>query len=362
MKRIKLMIFLSLILALMWPATVYAKESFDDKVVFGGTYTLSEGESLDGSLVVFGGAATLEAGSAAKGDVVLIGGTVDIAGEVNGNVVGIGGVVRLKDQAVVHGDLMTLGATLNREEGARVDGQIISGSDAPFNLNIPGDEGINVVKSPKVEVKTSNPILEMMWFFFRTFMYAALAVLLVIFFSKQTDRVARAAFSQPVITGGAGLLTAILAPLALVAITITIILIPVTLVAIVLLVAAWLMGWVALGLEVGRRITKALNIDLAPAISAGIGTFILAFVLGGFSQAIACIGWLPQTLVGIWGLGAVLMTRFGTQEYEIPSAGSASKAVDADAKLPEISSEIESPDPKTEADSSSSEENLPPDS
>lgn len=361
MKRIKLIIFLSLILALMWPATAYAKESFDDKVVFGGTYTLLEGESLDGSLVIFGGAATLEPGSTAKGDVVLIGGTVDIAGEVSGNVVGIGGVVRLKEQAVIHGDLMTLGATLNREEGARVDGQIISGSDAPFNLDIPGDNGINVVKPPKVEVKTSNPILEMMWFFFRTFMYAALAVLLVIFFSKQTDRVARAAFAQPVITGGAGLLTAVLAPLALIAITITIILIPVTLVAVVLLVAAWLMGWVALGLEVGRRITKALNLNLAPAIAAGIGTFILVFVLGGFSKAIACIGWLPQTLVGIWGLGAVLMTRFGTQEYEVSSTGSSSEVIDADAKLPEVISDDKSPDVEIETDSAP-EENLPPDS
>jgi hypothetical protein len=361
MKHLKSMIFLLLILALMWPATVYAKEGFDDKVVFGGSFTLLEGESLDGSLVIFGGAATLEPGSIANGDVVLIGGTVEIAGDVNGNVVGIGGAVRLREEAVVNGDLMTLGATLDREDGARVNGQVISGTDVPFTFNVPNADGVNVVKTPQVNLKTSNPILDVMWFFFRTFMYAALAVLLVIFFSKQTDRVARAAFSQPVITGGAGLLTAILAPLALIAITITIILIPVTFVAVVLLVAAWLMGWVALGLEVGRRIAKALNIDLAPAIAAGIGTFILVFVLGGFSQAIACIGWLPQTLVGIWGLGAVLMTRFGTQDYEISGSVPSSTVVDVDAKLPEVVGNVESPDLKIENDSSS-EENLPPDS
>jgi hypothetical protein len=114
-------------------------------------------------------------------------------------------------------------------------------------------------------------------------------------------------------------------------------------------------------LEVGRRIAKALNIDLAPAIAAGIGTFILVFVLGGFSQAIACIGWLPQTLVGIWGLGAVLMTRFGTQDYEISGSVPSSTVVDVDAKLPEVVGNVESPDLKIENDSSS-EENLPPDS
>ena len=91
-----------------------------------------------------------------------------------------------------------------------------------------------------------------------------------------------------------------------------IILIPVTFVAVLLLIAAWLLGWVALGFEVGRRIANALKIEMAPAISAGIGTFILLFVLGGFTQLVSCIGWLPQTLVGLWGLGAVLMTRFGS--------------------------------------------------
>ena len=38
-------------------------------------------------------------------------------------------------------------------------------------------------------------------------------------------------------------------------------------------------------------------------------------MLGGISELIPCVGWLPLVLVGLWGLGAVIMTRFGTQEY-----------------------------------------------
>jgi hypothetical protein len=338
MKHIKIYIFTLLLVAMLWPSTAFAKDLFDDKVVFGGTFTLETGETHDGSLVVFGGAVTVEPDSIVNGDVVLIGGTVEIGGNVNGNVVGIGGAVRLSKNAVINGDLFTMGATLRREEGAKVNGQIINGTDIPYSFTIPNnsnENGFTLPEPPQVPALSvdTNPVLSIMWFFFRTFMYAALAVLLVMVLPAHVGRVSRAALNQPVITAGAGLLTAFLAPLALIAITITIILIPVTLVAIILLFGAWLLGWVALGLEVGRRIANAVNMEWAPAISAGVGTFILLFVLGGINKAIPCIGWLPQTLVGLWGLGSVLMTRFGTQDYEtinrstivdVPSSGGAS--------------------------------------
>ena len=322
MKPIKTTILILLLVALLWPTTVFARETFDDKVVFGGTFTLESGQSHQGSLVIFGGAVTTESDSTVNGDVVLIGGTIQIGGTVNGNVVGIGGAVRLDGGAHINGDVFTLGATLRREEGASVNGQIIDGVDTPMAFTIPDDVQIekpeipDVPQAPQVIV-SANPFLNIIWFFFRTFLYAALAVLLVMFLPGHIDRIAKAAISEPVITAGAGLLTAILAPLALVAITITIILIPVTFVTVVLLVAAWLVGWVALGLEIGRRIAKAINMEWAPAISAGVGTLVLVFVLGGFRELIHCIGFMPQALVGIWGLGAVLLTRFGTQSYPV---------------------------------------------
>lgn len=348
MKQIKIFMYLVLIVALLWPVTAFARDNYDDRVVFGGTFTLESGETHQGSLAIFGGAVTTEPDSTVNGDVVLIGGTIELGGTVNGNVVGIGGAVRLTEDANVNGDVVTIGATLRREDGAVINGQVVNGMDIPFSTTIPGfvDEGeiIPPLKPiPEVRVNT-NPILEIIWFFFSTFLYAGLAVLLVMFLSTHVERVANAALTQPVITAGAGLLTAVLAPLALIAITITIILIPVTLVAVLLLVAAWLFGWVALGFEVGRRIANALNLELAPAISAGIGTFVLLFVLGGFSQLIPCIGWLPQTLVGLWGLGAVLMTRFGTQKYptyDQPAVVGAPDRLDAQAPETKEVAEVE---------------------
>jgi len=257
-KHVKYAILILLVLTVFWPSPAYAKELFDDKVVFGGTYTLESGETIDGNLVIFGGAVTTEADSTVNGDVALIGGVAEIGGSVNGNVVGIGGAVQLTSNAVVNGDLVTIGATLSRDEGARVNGQIVNGIGIPFTFDIPDSSGSipeipdlpiipvvpQVPQTPGINV-SFNPILDMMWFFFRTFMFALLAVLVVIFFDKSTARVSKAAIDQPLITAGAGFLTAILAPLALIAMTLTIILIPVTILTALALVVAGLFGrWV----------------------------------------------------------------------------------------------------------------------
>ncbi len=325
MKYLKIFTFLFLITALLLPGTAYAgdlaRDLMDDKVIFGGTYTLPEGETLDGNLVVFGGAVTLELNSTVNGDVVLMGGTVDSMGTVNGSMVGIGGVLQLGESSVVNGDMVTIGAALQRAPGAQVSGDVIQGLSFPFQFNFPSEMQFDDMQPPVTAFNvSSNPALDVVWFAFRMFIWAALAILLVIFFSAQADRVARAALEQPLITGGAGLLTAFLGPLALIALTVTIILIPVAFVAVILLGIAWLLGWVALGLEVGRRIAKMMNQEWAPAISAGVGMLILYFVLVGFDQLVPCVGWLPRTLVGIWGLGAVIMTYFGTRDYVAPSS------------------------------------------
>jgi hypothetical protein len=168
--------------------------------------------------------------------------------------------------------------------------------------------------------------LDVIWFFFRVFMWAALAILLVLFFKEPAERVAQTAINQAIISAGSGLLTAILAPIVLIVVTLTIILIPVSFIGILVLAIAWLLGWVSLGLEVGRRIAKMFDQEWAPAIAAGVGTFVLFFVLSGFNEIAPCIGWFPRTIVGLWGLGAVVLTRFGTQAYPLDTVVSPSDA------------------------------------
>lgn len=308
----KIFLILAFVAILAWPHAALAQGSQGDKYVLGGTYTLANGETLNGNLFVFGGIATLETGSQVNGDVMLAGGTLRVSGEVRGNIVATGGLISLTSTAVVTGDVNTIAANLERDPGARVEGKVNSGTTGP--IEIPGVPG--VIRTPDVPTLRfiTSPIVTGFWYLFRSFLWAALAVLVSLFLHRQTERVSQAVVAQPLIAGGIGLLTAVVFPLLLIVIAITIIGIPVSFLGVILLIISWVFGVIAVGTEVGKRLAKLLQQEWALAVSAGVGTFILTLVVNGVGF-VRCVGWVAPAIVGMLGLGAVILTRFGTQSY-----------------------------------------------
>ena len=151
--------------------------------------------------------------------------------------------------------------------------------------------------------------------FGQSFGIAILAMLVMLFLAPHADRVAHAIIAQPLTAGGLGLLTVIVAPIAIVLSIVTLILIPLAPIIVVVLVVAGVFGWIAIGYEVGQRFTQAIHQTWHPAFSAGLGTFALTLVgkaLTGI-PVLNCVGWLVPFLLSMAALGAVLMTRFGTQ-------------------------------------------------
>ena len=82
-------------------------------------------------------------------------------------------------------------------------------------------------------------------------------------------------------------------------------------------------GWLALGWLIGRRLVKGLRssnaIDRNSAILE-IGVGVVALTLAWqLPTLVPCVGWVLASLIGIVagsiGLGAVLLTRFGTRPY-----------------------------------------------
>lgn len=292
-----------------------------DRLVLGSTFVLEEGETLDGSLVVMGGMATIQSGAIVDRDVVVMGGTVRVDGSIEGNVVAIGGQVDLGEAALIKGDVNILGGNLTRADGARVEGNINNAAGGPFPLVIPGR-----VFVPEVPVQV-NPLAsgagilaKGLWVLLRSFLWALLAGLVVLFLPVHTERVARAAMRQPWIGGGLGLLTAFVAPLLLVAMAITILGIPISLVGVIVFVVAWAFGVIVLGSEVGKRLLQALKLEWALAASAALGTFVLTLVVNTIGAVVPCVGWVAPAIVGVLGLGAVMLTRFGMQEYPLEAA------------------------------------------
>lgn len=317
MKRLVLA-SLVLILALALPVTAFAGGLYDSRVVFGGSFTLRSGETQYGDLAVLGGAAVLQKGSTVEGSVVIVGGNLDANGEIDGDLVVVGGNATLGASAVVRGDVWEIGGNVSRGT-ARIEGDYYEGEglDIPFNFdNFNFDFARTFRGFPGSWFSTQARVIA---YLFQSFMLAALAVLVLIFWPNPTSRVASAVISQPVVTGGIGLLTIVVLPIVLLLLMITICLIPVSIVGIILLVVAFVFGWIALGLEVGKRLAIALNQEYQPVVMAGLGTLILSLVVNGIGF-IPCVGWLAPFLVGAVGLGGVLLTRFGTQAYLSPAA------------------------------------------
>lgn len=330
MKSVRLALPVVLIAALAFPAVAFAagdgSGESEGRVVLGGTYTLPSGQVLSGDLVVVGGAATLQTASTVEGDVALIGGFLNADGTIEGDVFAMGGIVTLGPEALVEGDLVTIGAVVNRADGARVMGQVTEEAwQSAFNL-----EGTSVILPPLVgipEIGGEGPFFRMPWgglswfspvagfglALLRSLLMAGLAVLVVMFWPERTARVGRALIFQPAASGGIGLLTAFLGVLVIVFLALTLCLIPFSLIGAVVLVAAFIFGWIALGLEVGIRMAEAFKSDWHPAAKAALGTMLLSFVAYAFGL-IPCIGGIVPLVLSLIGLGAVTLTRFGGQE------------------------------------------------
>ncbi len=316
--KVLALLFVALAL-LAAPTTAHAQDGGDDgKVVMGGSYRLSSGQTLNGSLAVFGGQATIDDGARVNGDVVLSGGTLTVNGEVNGNIAVLGGTIFLGSSAHVSGDVRTLGGTVNKDPAAQVDGSISSGP-SDLNFNLPRRFPFSIFPDGLGNVLT--PIWQFMLNVLQGLVLALIAVLLAMFAPAPIQRVATSITTQPLVSGAIGLLTFMVAPVVILLLALTILLIPVSLIAVVALVVAVAFGWIALGLEIGQRMGASLfHTNWTAPVAAGVGTLVLSLI-SAVAWIIPCVGWVVPFLIAVVGLGGVLASRFGTQVYNRPVSG-----------------------------------------
>ena len=276
-----------------------------DRTVLGGTFTLAAGQSLR-TLDVVGGDVTLMAGSQVE-QVYLYGGNLTVNGSVTTNIRAYGGNLQLGDTARVASDVTLIGGNLERANGAQVGGQVSTSLLTPFNFRLPA------IGNP-VWFGNGTPVNDMFssvwWLGVQSVALTALAVLVVLFAPRVTERAGSAALSRPWEAGGLGLLIAVITPPLLVGFAITIIGIPVMLVLIVVAGAVLTFGWIALGLEVGKRLAHALNVSWSLLADAALGTLLLTLVANSIGLT-PCVGWVVPTLIGFVGMGGVVLALMG---------------------------------------------------
>ena len=297
----------------------------DGKLVFGGSYTLRSGERLRGDLVVFGGNAKLETDTRVDGSIVVIGGEADIASRVSGDMVIVGGGVRLRSSAEVDGQLVRVGGTLQKDEGAIIHGGESGGANIPPIPPIPTRPPVEYWPQSGVNAFL-NLVAHVVYSLGMTVVLALLAMFVVALWREPLERVSQTIVNAPAASWGVGVLTvlafvvvlpafAVLSAILIIACGLGLLGFGVIAAASVALVIGWLMGWIALGQLVGQRLLDTLGYHHPTlAASAAVGTAALTLFWLGLAP-LCGMGWLIFAVLSPLGLGAVVLTRFGSQDY-----------------------------------------------
>jgi hypothetical protein len=299
-------------------APAFAATPLDGRVVFGDSFTLEAGQVLDGDLVVFGGSVTLEEDSRVGGDVAVLGGSADVAGAVTGDLVVFGGSVDLASTAVVDGELIAVGGQIDRQEGAVVRGNQVEGLTLDQSFRWPT---FARVWTNGYRYNWGNWLLSLLLRALRALatvvLITIIGALVAIFLPQSLGRASQAVLIAPAHSWLVGFLTVILAALVGGFLVATLCLAPFGGMIWLAILIAGVFGWIALGLIIGLKVLERFRVDnVTPVMGTIVGGVVLSLITATlWIVAGPCLGWPFVILIGSFGLGAVVMTRFGTQEY-----------------------------------------------
>jgi hypothetical protein len=306
----------------------------DTQLVVGNDLTVERGE-VARDAVVFGG--TLRVEGEVIGDAVAIGGSAVVEGKVTGDVAVIGGRARIEDGAEILGNVVNVGGEIDIADGARIEGEII---ELPFGPEF-SFRGWPMVFQPDwggwggdwFDFSPWSHFFGMIWRFFGLVLLALLACLAWLLARRPVERIGVRLATEPWKSGLVGLAAQVLfLPLLVLVVLIllvSIIGIPLLLLvpfALVALVVIAFLGYVAVAHRLGLWARERFGWRLeSPYVVLLVGLAILqvwtflgaALDLGGgpirlFAAMFLVFGFCVKYFAWTVGLGAALLTRFGT--------------------------------------------------
>jgi len=248
------------------------------------------------SIVRVGADIVVEADEIIKGDVVAIGGSVRVAGIVSGDVTAIGGDVFLESTAQIDGEVVAVGGTVRRAPGAIVEGSVTEVGGRLFRrwsrfFPFVGEGMVGTLFGLTLIMKilTASGMI-------------IISLIVVALWPQQVDVVGGMILKDWVKTGVTGLITVIGAPVVLVLVALTIVGIPLALAIGFFLMVAGCMGFAAVSFLIGERMLKSTMV-----IVTLLGAVVLSLV-----RFVPFLGITLFSIASLFGLGSVLVTKFGT--------------------------------------------------
>jgi len=296
------------------------------RAIIGKDFVLQQDERLEDDLLVLGGLVRLMEGSVVEGSVVAVGGETMIAGSVRGDVVTIGGSTEMAATALIGGDLVAFGQ-VRRHPGATVRGNTIEGLEAAQRFTYAPkmwNGRLRLVPTlpepirPQVKPSDSSarpkepafPLLARVGT--STIAILLLAALVVALVPQRLTCTIDAMHHAWLLCSGMGVLTMVVVLILMPVLIITCLGIPVAIVLGIGLLLSALMGFTAAGNLVGERLLRAARAQSRPPlISTLVGTLVIALI-----ATIPCLGPALAAIVAAWGIGGIVLTRFGSLPYE----------------------------------------------
>lgn len=274
-------------------------------------------------------------------DVVAIGGNITVKGKVEGDVVAIGGTIRITPGGIIQGDAVSVGGGIEKELGGVIQGDAVD-ARLPFM-----GRGI-FSRSPSSPHQPFHPVFAIsgLLFFARIIkigIFLLLAIAVFAIAAKNVEKIKNKIdhdFWISLLVGLAVLL--LIAPvfvtllsLLCIVLLITIIgilVIPIAiLLAVVAVVAYFLLAYTSGAYFLGNRIKENTSLKPeTPMMTLLVGVLSVEAVLlfaqligifGGplvvLEVIITVLGWVIFGIIVTVGLGAGLLTRFGTRPKDV---------------------------------------------
>ncbi|HZQ04977.1 MAG TPA: hypothetical protein VFD70_00240 [Anaerolineae bacterium] len=306
-----LILFALLMLGTAFPAFAASTQG-GERFCTGRNLTINSGETVT-NVLAFGCNVTVQQNATVQRNVTAFGGNVSNQGTINGSIVAFGGNVTIESSGVVNGNITAFGGNVLTQPGSTVKGNI-GKNLPPIPLPIPPVAPV-APPQPANAISATYPF-EFDWLgsLITALAFAALGALVVIIAPEQTRRVSSAIQTRPWGSAGVGCLTLIVLPILALLLVITVVGLPVAFVLSIVGIIAWIFGGIAVGYLAGEKILHAFRArDILPAVAVVVGVLVLMVV-----GQIPIVGWLISCLVGLLGIGAVVLTRFGTRVYPAP--------------------------------------------